>query len=123
MCFDSVWTYERCCQTDFQDLICDLKRKGEEGGCVDCKKTVMYSCLTVPEKNLQDAQDNYNKEVDKYNQLQGEAAKLATEAHNTRVDLANKNQVYQEHYQDFNVKLHIWSDAFNNQSRLVSASR
>merc|ERR1719428_730486 len=55
-CFDQVFTYERCCNTDFKDLVCELERKGEEGGCVDCKKTVKYVCLTPTEKRLADAQ-------------------------------------------------------------------
>lgn len=122
-CFDSVWTYERCCQADFQDLICEMKRKGEEGGCVDCKKTVSWVCLTPPEKNLQDAQNKYNEKVDKYNQLQTDSQRLAKEVSEARLDLDDKTERYRWNYSDFDVKLRIWSVAYNNETRLLSASR
>eukprot|EP00928_Gymnodinium_smaydae_P072015 TRINITY_DN5545_c0_g4_i1.p1 TRINITY_DN5545_c0_g4~~TRINITY_DN5545_c0_g4_i1.p1 ORF type:complete len:1466 (+),score=435.00 TRINITY_DN5545_c0_g4_i1:255-4400(+) len=122
-CFDDVWTYERCCNTDFKDLICDLKRKGEEGGCVDCKKTVTYECLTWPEKRLKDAQDNYNTNVDKFNSLQNTARTLAKDIEATKVDLVQKEAVYREKHGLFNQAVHIWSTSFNNRSRLMSAMR
>jgi len=55
-CFDHQWTYERCCNNDFQGLVCSEERKGEEGGCVDCKKSVIYRCLSPPEHHLHEAQ-------------------------------------------------------------------
>ena len=60
-CWEGEWTYERCCQQDFAGLTCETKRKGEEGGCVDCAKSVTWKCLTPAEKRLEDAIEKYNK--------------------------------------------------------------
>jgi len=122
-CFDAEWTYERCCQTDFMDLVCEEKRKGEEGGCVDCKKTVSYICLTPPEKRLQDSQDTYNKKVDKFNGLQTEAERLKKLIADTKADLIEKDGIYQEKYMEHSRRLQIWSSAFNNATRLLSEGR
>lgn len=122
-CFDSVWTYERCCNTDYKDLVCKLVRKGEEGGCVDCKKTVLYECLTPPEKRLQDAQKDYNAAVDKYHSLQKQSQELATKIVDAKRDLIAKDEDYRTKAGVFNEALHIWSTAFNNRSRLLSEAR
>lgn len=122
-CFDSVWTFERCCQPDFIDLVCELKRSGEEGGCVDCQKSVHYTCLTPPEKRLQESQDNYNSKVDKYNGLQADAQRLSKEVAEARDDLVSKDGIYQEKYREFDSRLQSWTEAFNNVSRLVSEGR
>lgn len=123
LCFDDVWTFERCCNNDFQDLVCSMKRKGEEGGCVDCQKSVMYTCLTPPEKNLQDAQNNYNAKVDEYNRLNQQAAELKESIAKAQADLYYKDQVYREKWSTYDQDLRIWSAAYNNQSRLISESR
>lgn len=122
-CWDEEWTYERCCQQDYKDLVCEVNRKGEEGGCVDCKKSVTYNCMTPPEKRLKDAQDNYNKKVDFFNSLQDKARTLAQDIAAARADLISKDTTYQELHTDLNTKLRIWHVAFNNASRLLSAAR
>ncbi|CAE7527033.1 unnamed protein product [Symbiodinium necroappetens] len=122
-CWDDEWTYERCCQQDYKDLVCEVQRKGEEGGCVDCKKSVTYNCMTPPEKRLKDAQDNYNKKVDLFNSLQDKARTLAQDIAAARADLISKDATYQELHTDLNTKLRIWHVAFNNASRLLSAAR
>ena len=122
-CWDDEWTYERCCQQDYKDLVCEVRRKGEEGGCVDCKKSVTYVCMTPPEKRLQDAQNNYNTKVDLFNSLQDKAKTLATDIAATRSDLVNKDGIYRNLHADLNAKLQIWHRAFNNASRLSSAAR
>ncbi|CAE7386134.1 unnamed protein product [Symbiodinium sp. CCMP2456] len=122
-CWDDEWTYERCCQQDYKDLVCEVQRKGEEGGCVDCKKSVTYNCMTPPEKRLKDAQDNYNKKVDLFNSLQDKARTLAQDTAAARADLISKDATYQELHADLNTKLRIWHVAFNNASRLLSAAR
>jgi len=123
ICWDSEWTYERCCQQDFKDLICELNRKGEEGGCVDCKKSVTYICLTPTEKRLKDAQNNYNKNVDAFNEFQNKSAELAQDIRKAREDLLQKDQVYRDLHEDLNRKLSIWHVAYNNASRLSSLGR
>ena len=45
--------------------MCEEERKGEEGGCVDCKKTIIFRCLTPPEMELYKKQVAYNKELNK----------------------------------------------------------
>ena len=123
ICWDSEWTFERCCQQDFKDLICELNRKGEEGGCVDCKKTVTYICLTPTEKRLKDAQNKYNENVDLFNKLQNKSQELAQNIHSAREDLLNKDQVYRSLHQDLNDKLSHWHFAYYNASRLSSLAR
>jgi len=122
-CFTEGWTYEDCCQTDFKDLVCEHKRKGEEGGCVDCAKSVTWMCLTIPEKRLNDAMADYNKKVDKFNELQGKQGQFAQDIEAARVDLLSKDQVYQEKQYDYQVKLQIYTVAYNNVSRLISQGR
>eukprot|EP00438_Fugacium_kawagutii_P011134 Skav221613 [mRNA] locus=scaffold1327:90393:93215:- [translate_table: standard] len=123
ICWDSEWTYERCCQQDFKDLICELNRKGEEGGCVDCKKSVTYICLTPTEKRLKDAQNKYNENVDSFNKLQNKSRDLAQDIQTTREDLLQKDQVYRDLHADLNMKLGTWHAAYNNASRLSSLGR
>jgi len=122
-CFDSVYTYERCCNEDFKDLVCELKRKGEEGGCVDCKKTVSYVCLTPPEKKLQDAQNTYNDLVDRFNRLKADTERLTKEIADARADLVAKNDIHVQKYEALDLALRIWSTAFNNGTRLISEGR
>lgn len=122
-CFDEVWTFERCCQTDFIDLVCEIKRAGEEGGCVDCAKSVIYICLTPPEKRLQDAQANYNKDVDKFNGLQTTATDLKKQIEEAQVDLMQKDGVYREMHSVFSDRLNIWNAAYNNRSRFMSEAK
>ncbi|CAK9030303.1 Uncharacterized protein SCF082_LOCUS19164 [Durusdinium trenchii] len=123
ICWDGEWTYERCCQQDFKDLICELSRKGEEGGCVDCKKTVTYICLTPTEKRLKDAQNKYNDNVDLFNQLQNKSQELARDIQAAREDLLRKDQVYRNLHEDLNNKLSRWHVAYYNASRLSSLAR
>lgn len=123
ICWDSEWTYERCCQQDFKDLICEHQRKGEEGGCVDCKKSVTWICLTPPEKRLKDAQDKYNENVDRFNKLQNTSRDLATDIASTRQDLLEKDEIYRDLHTDLNKKLNVWHMAHNNASRLLSVAR
>ena len=123
ICWDGEWTFERCCQQDFKDLICELNRKGEEGGCVDCKKSVTYICLTPTEKRLKDAQNKYNENVDSFNQLQNKSAELARDIQTAREDLFQKDQVYRDLHADLNTKLSIWHAAYYNASRLSSLGR
>lgn len=123
MCWDDVYTFERCCQQDFKDLVCEMIRKGEEGGCVDCPKSVVYSCLTPEEKRLKDAQNNYNKKVDLFHELQDTAKRLATEIQETKEDLFTKEGIYQTKGQTLNQLVHIWSEAHNNRTRLEAAAR
>ena len=122
-CWDDEWTYERCCQQDYKDLVCEVRRKGEEGGCVDCKKSVTYVCMTPPEKRLQDAQNNYNAKVDLFNSLQQKATTLASDIETTKKDLLSKDELYRQLLADLNTKLQTWHFAFNNASRLVSVAR
>ena len=123
ICWDGEWTYERCCQQDFKDLICEHQRKGEEGGCVDCKKSVTWICLTPPEKRLKDAQDKYNEHVDSFNKLQNTSRDLATDIASTRQDLLQKDEIYRDLHTDLNKKLNVWHMAYNNASRLLSVAR
>ncbi|CAL1160953.1 unnamed protein product [Cladocopium goreaui] len=123
ICWDSEWTYERCCQQDFKDLICELNRKGEEGGCVDCKKSVTYICLTPTEKRLKDAQNQYNENVDSFNQLQNKSRELAESIQIAREDLVQKDSVYRDLHADLNSKIAIWHAAYHNTSRLSSLGR
>ena len=60
-CFQDNWTFERCCQSDMLDLECEEERTGEEGGCVDCRKQIVFRCFTPPEMTLYKAQTKYNK--------------------------------------------------------------
>ena len=122
-CWDDEWTYERCCQQDYKDLVCEVRRKGEEGGCVDCKKSVTYACMTPPEKRLQDAQNNYNTKVDLFNSLQDKARTLAQDIAATRTDVIGKDGIYRELHADLNTKLRTWHVAINNASRLSSVAR
>eukprot|EP00927_Polykrikos_kofoidii_P050918 TRINITY_DN44756_c0_g1_i1.p1 TRINITY_DN44756_c0_g1~~TRINITY_DN44756_c0_g1_i1.p1 ORF type:complete len:1552 (+),score=302.95 TRINITY_DN44756_c0_g1_i1:152-4807(+) len=123
MCFDDVYTYERCCHGDYKDLICRKERKGEEGGCVDCPKTVNYVCLTPPERRLHDAQNNYNKEVDKYNNLRGQSQALRKQILETQEDITTKDGIYRQKHETFQRETHIHHAAFHNYSRLFSTER
>eukprot|EP00930_Biecheleria_cincta_P070197 TRINITY_DN57843_c0_g1_i1.p1 TRINITY_DN57843_c0_g1~~TRINITY_DN57843_c0_g1_i1.p1 ORF type:complete len:1339 (+),score=308.62 TRINITY_DN57843_c0_g1_i1:99-4019(+) len=123
ICWDDEYTFDRCCHDDFKDLICELERKGEEGGCVDCKKTVVYKCLTPPEKHLQDAQNKYNAKVDIFNKLQEDSQKVAQDIAETKQDLMNKDAKYRELHAVYNEKLQIWHTAYNNETRLISDAR
>eukprot|EP00929_Paragymnodinium_shiwhaense_P119386 TRINITY_DN91280_c0_g1_i1.p1 TRINITY_DN91280_c0_g1~~TRINITY_DN91280_c0_g1_i1.p1 ORF type:complete len:1627 (-),score=488.56 TRINITY_DN91280_c0_g1_i1:226-5106(-) len=122
-CFDKEWTYERCCHTDYKDLVCRLERKGEEGGCVDCKKTVNYICLTPPERRLHDAQDNYNKEVDRFNNYQEHSKTLGKQAEEARLDLVAKDADYRHKHGVAERDNRIWYESHNNRTRLLSESR
>ncbi|CAE8598456.1 unnamed protein product, partial [Polarella glacialis] len=122
-CWDDVYTYERCCQQDFKDLICSQNRKGEEGGCVDCKKTVSWECLTPPEKNLKDAEAKYNVKVDLFNTLQETATKLNQDIAETQTDLSEKDNIYRHKHQAHNERIQIWHVAFHNETRLLSVTR
>lgn len=46
-CFDSIWTYERCCQRDFDGLHCSEVRHGEERG--EVATLVDFRCLPIEE--------------------------------------------------------------------------
>jgi len=90
---------------------------------VDCKKTVHYSCLTPPEKRLQESQDNYNVKVDKYNTLQGDKKRLAQEIAEAQADAYTKDGIYRTKYTEFDSRLQIWNTAYNNVTRLLSDGR
>ncbi|KAF4740440.1 hypothetical protein FOZ62_007984, partial [Perkinsus olseni] len=42
-CWNGPFTYERCCQQDFNGVMCEEIRKEEEG-CVDCPRSLSYYC-------------------------------------------------------------------------------
>jgi len=66
-CFDAVWTFERCCQRDFDGLHCEEVRHGEERG--EVAELVDFKCLPieeheadVAEKRLRTARDAVPKQ-------------------------------------------------------------
>ncbi|KAF4693992.1 hypothetical protein FOZ60_009432 [Perkinsus olseni] len=42
-CWNGPFTFERCCQQDFNGVMCEEIRKEEEG-CVDCPRSLSYYC-------------------------------------------------------------------------------
>eukprot|EP00397_Hematodinium_sp_SG-2012_P001869 GEMP01001874.1.p1 GENE.GEMP01001874.1~~GEMP01001874.1.p1 ORF type:complete len:1435 (+),score=499.75 GEMP01001874.1:385-4305(+) len=94
-CFDDVWTYDLCCNKDFEGLVCSEERKGEEGGCVDCKKTVVYRCLSPPEHDLHQATTKYNENLDKLREMEKSITNANEEIRKQIILLSEKDHIYQ----------------------------
>ncbi|CAD7940694.1 unnamed protein product [Amoebophrya sp. A25] len=116
-CFTDYWTFEKCCQTDMLDLECEEERTGEDGGCVDCKKQIIFRCFTPPEMQLYKAQVKYNKGLEKDSGLRKtleEQMKTQSEQHG---QLMAREQDYQMKLQTANQKLGIYAAVIRNVTK------
>jgi len=122
-CFDDVWTYERCCNTDYEGLVCEVKRKGEEGGCVDCKKMVTFQCVTPPEKFLLDSQEKYNTNVETIHRLEGSRQAEKEAVAKGQRALAERDRTYRLRVEESDAASRAWMEAEHNRTRQFSMSR
>lgn len=116
-CFTDYWTFEKCCQTDMIDLECEEERTGEDGGCVDCKKQIIFRCFTPPEMQLYKAQVKYNKGLAKDADLRKtleEQLAAQTAQHGTMMERENE---YQQKLQVSQLKLNTFAAVVRNVTR------
>jgi hypothetical protein len=118
-CFDNVWTFEKCCNDDYKGLVCEIDRKGEEGGCVDCKKTISYTCLTPIERALRDIQKKYNLKVDAIQELERNIHKQKQTIYYSQVDYQEKEQAYHQAFAAMEKALHVYTGAMTDPRRLA----
>jgi len=122
-CWQGPWDFENCCQQDFAGLVCKEDRKGEEGGCVDCPKSVRWQCVTPKEHALDEAIKEFNKQVDERGKLETRKHELVQEVSLAEFDYAAKMDIYDFRWQLWETAEQIFVDMMQRaEKRAVDAA-